>query len=180
MSVTIPERVITIEKAIFKDCVNLKSVTLQEGITTIKNQAFWECSSLEEVLIPYSLKSIEDFAFIGCKSLLNLIRPDKVTFVEDLGLKIDYVHTYIGTVKSNSAEWVYMWDELARDPINSICADPTVCLNDSEVWQYMGTHYDGEISHNFRHRCHPATNGRCNIEIKPSETYLAQIEENRK
>jgi len=44
----------------------------------------------------------------------------------------------------------------------------------------MGTFYDGEISHNFRHRCHPATDSRYIIDIKPSENYLAEIEAIRK
>ena len=174
--VTIPEKVTAIEKAIFKDCISLKSVVLHEGVTTIKNQAFWDCQSLEEVVIPYSLKSIEDFAFIGCQSLTKMIRPDYVSIIEKLKLKIDFFYTFIGDVEPDSTEWDYMWEELAKEPINSICVDSSVCLNNNEVYEYMGTFYDGEILHNFRHRCHPATDDKFYIDIKPSEPYLAEIE----
>lgn len=179
-SVTMPGKVTTIEIATFKDCVSLKSVILHEGVTTIKNQAFWNCQSLEEVVIPFSLKSIEDFAFIGCQSLTKLLRPDYVSIVENLKLKIDFFYTFIGDVEPDSTEWDYMWEELAKEPINSICVDPSVCLNNNEVYEYMGTFYDGEILHNFRHRCHPASDDKFYIDIKPSEAYLVEIEEFRK
>jgi len=32
-----------------------------------------------------------------------------------------------------------------------------VCLNDGEVWQYMGSKREGsKLIHTFRHRCHPS------------------------
>ena len=178
LSFSIPEKVTSIEMSTFKNCYNLKSVVIPEGVTMIKNQAFWNCCSLEKIVIPYSLISIGSFAFIGCKSLIKLIRPDNVV-IDNIELKVDELHTFIGGVERGSSEWKYMWSKLAKEPINSKCADPTECLNDSEVYQYMGTYFNdsGEIIHNFRHRYHPVTKGKYCVDINSSKRFLAEVED---
>ena len=59
-------------------------------------------------------------------------------------------------VKKESAEWIYMWGELAKNEINKDIEDPMSCKNLGECWQYMDTsNFDGQIKHCFRHRMHP-------------------------
>lgn len=66
---------------------------------------------------------------------------------------------FIGEYLSpGTPEWTAAWAELARDPVNAGQPEPRVCLNEGEVWQYMGPEDDGRQC--FRHRCHPATGQR--------------------
>jgi hypothetical protein len=60
-------------------------------------------------------------------------------------------------VDSESPEWYYMWEQLARHPINRDQADPTLCENNGESWEYMGTELlpNRQWIHKFRHRMHP-------------------------
>jgi len=54
-------------------------------------------------------------------------------------------------------EWDKMWALLGEEDINKDNPSPTVCYNNGENWQYMGTwSLDvGKWYHSFRHRCHP-------------------------
>ncbi len=59
-------------------------------------------------------------------------------------------------VQQNSTEWNYMWDWLADNPINQSLENPSLAINDGEVWQYMGSYQqDTRVIHTFRHRNHP-------------------------
>lgn len=71
------------------------------------------------------------------------------------------------SVKRDTPEWDYMWQELAKHPINKGIKEPTVSYNDGELWEYMGSYvFDKKNSiHEFRHRCHPKTEEREYIKI---------------
>jgi hypothetical protein len=56
-------------------------------------------------------------------------------------------------VAEGSAEWDRMWSRLQTMVGDLESLNPEY----NEAWQYMGT-YRGV--HEFRHRCHPRTNGR--------------------
>jgi hypothetical protein len=57
-------------------------------------------------------------------------------------------------------QWEAMWTELDR------LEGDRVCENCDEVWEYMGSKTLGNtINHWFRHRYHPSTNGRKEIQI---------------
>ena len=64
----------------------------------------------------------------------------------------------IRSVNAESLEWYYMWAKLAEHPLNCDQAEPTLCENNGETWQYMGTELlpNGQWIHKFRHRMHPA------------------------
>ncbi|AFY75424.1 hypothetical protein Syn7502_03589 (plasmid) [Synechococcus sp. PCC 7502] len=48
--------------------------------------------------------------------------------------------------------WEIIWNQLG------ILEGDTECLNNNEVWQYMGSKIEGsDYVHTFRHRCHPRT-----------------------
>ncbi len=57
----------------------------------------------------------------------------------------------------------------------------TVCLNDGEAWQYMGTGpvfgtvpAFTKVAHCFRHRCHPSAGARLYMMVSPSQEWLEQ------
>ena len=64
-TITIPEKVTTINSAAFEDCTALKSVSGMEGVTRIDKNAFKECWSLKSMTFPKSLTSIGTDAFLG-------------------------------------------------------------------------------------------------------------------
>ena len=88
-------------------------------------------------------------------------------------MRSDYYH-----VHPNMPEWEYMWEELAKHPVNAGRSQPTQCLNEGEVWQYMGS---DERGHSFRHRCHPhfrennITIRRLSLILTPSTKELIKL-----
>jgi hypothetical protein len=69
-------------------------------------------------------------------------------------------------------EWDYMWDWLAKHPINDNLSDPTLAMNNNEAWQYMGTiTHDNRFIHQLRHRCHPMTNEVKELYLKASDGF---------
>jgi len=65
ISFTIPDSVVYIEEAAFKDLVNLKSVTFGEnsGLKEIGNYAFYKTYELETFTLPDTVEKIGDYAF---------------------------------------------------------------------------------------------------------------------
>jgi len=62
-------------------------------------------------------------------------------------------------ITPESIEWNFMWNWLANHPINKDNEEPTVCLNNTQSWQYMGSYKNGKkVITEFRHRIHPITN----------------------
>lgn len=67
----------------------------------------------------------------------------------------------------DSIQWKEMWSKLSKHPINKGIKNPKAAINESEVWEYMGSISEGEnIFHEFRHRCHPRYNQREYIRIQ--------------
>ena len=59
-------------------------------------------------------------------------------------------------LKDGSPTWEYIWDELAKNPINDGLENRSIAMNDGEAWQYMGTiEYGNKFLTDFRHRKHP-------------------------
>ena len=80
-SITIPDSVTSIGNAAFKDCSSLTSITIPDSVTFIGACAFNGCSSLTSITIPDSVTSIGWGAFEGCSSLTSITIPDSVTFI---------------------------------------------------------------------------------------------------
>ena len=75
-------------------------------------------------------------------------------------------HSEIYRVKKDSPEWNYMWDELAKNPLNAGQPDPFDCESEGECWQYMDSGYvNNKWVHEFRHRYHPVTKLRWYLRI---------------
>ena len=79
-------------------------------------------------------------------------------------------------MKKVQSEYDYMWDQLAKLPMNKNNEVPQMCENNGEVWQFMGTHYENKkLVHQFRHRCHPKDSKRIYINI-PAHRELKESE----
>jgi hypothetical protein len=75
-------------------------------------------------------------------------------------------------IKKDSQEWNNMWDKLANHPINEGIEEPSLAINESEAWQYMGSfRQDTRVIHEFRHRNHPKFNRREYLKFNSSETF---------
>jgi hypothetical protein len=73
-------------------------------------------------------------------------------------------------IEPNSPEWDFMWEWLAKHPLNKDIAEPTVALNGDQAWQYMGSYKQKDkVIHSFRHRNHPATNSIQTISVNASQ-----------
>jgi hypothetical protein len=85
-------------------------------------------------------------------------------------------------IKIESKEWDYMWDWLSNHPINKDIDNPTIAENQGEEWQYMGSFKNGDnVIHEFRHRCHPATQNKYSVTFAASKDLTAdQIENSAK
>ena len=104
-TVVLPEGLLSIGEAAFRECSNLRQVTfpntlkeiganvfmydkkletvvLPEGLQTIGGAAFRECSNLRQVTFPKTLKKIGNWAFKHCSELESVILPEGL---EELG-----------------------------------------------------------------------------------------------
>ena len=52
-------------------------VVIPEGIISIGNAAFKDCSSLTSIIVPDSVTYLGDNAFYGCRSLRNASLPNR-------------------------------------------------------------------------------------------------------
>lgn len=120
---TIPDTIITIERAAFKNCENLISVsipkgvkelelssfygckslidaTLHEGLTSIGENVFYECEKLKNITIPSTVKLIDTQAFYGGENLTSIVIPSSVNSIASYAFckcyKLKAVY-YLGT-----------------------------------------------------------------------------------
>jgi len=84
---TIPNTVVDIDDAAFKDCSNLRSVIIPESVINIGNDAFLYCTNIEKVTIPGSVKNIGKRAFSYCANMSELTM---LNGVEDIGEEAFY------------------------------------------------------------------------------------------
>ena len=78
-SITIPNKVTSINYKTFAGCSGLTSVTIPNSVTSIGEGAFLKCSGLTSVTIPNSVTRIDANAFYGCSSLTSVTIPNSVT-----------------------------------------------------------------------------------------------------
>ena len=78
-NVVIPNGVITIERAFYKN-TNITSVIIPNSVTTIGNNTFYSCSNLTSIIIPNSVTSIGEYTFYG-SGLTSIILSDSLTSI---------------------------------------------------------------------------------------------------
>ena len=73
-SVTVSNKVTTIDEYAFAGCTSLESIYIPDSVTTIGERAFYECSNLTTATIGENsqLTTIGGYAFSGCSSLTSI------------------------------------------------------------------------------------------------------------
>ncbi len=67
-----------IARSTFNGCTNLKTITIPDRVNSIEEDAFGECRSLIDITLPKSLKWIGRYAFQYCLGLTTVVIPDSV------------------------------------------------------------------------------------------------------
>ena len=80
-SINIPNSVVRIGYAAFRDCEVLTNITLPDSVELIGEKAFSGCKSLSEIFLPNSITQLGDCAFYECESLLSINIPNSISFI---------------------------------------------------------------------------------------------------
>ena len=72
ISVSIPDSVTTLPKALFSGCDKIVTVKLPKHVTILPDSIFENCTSLEKVVMPMDVTSLGERAFYGCTSLQSI------------------------------------------------------------------------------------------------------------
>ncbi len=86
-SVTLSQRVLTIERNAFKECTSLSSVEISENLVNIEYGAFYGCSSLKSFDVPSRVEKIGISAFEGCTLLESVTFKEKVSLIGEAAFK---------------------------------------------------------------------------------------------
>ena len=82
-TVTMSDKVTTIDVAAFSGCTNLTNITLSNNIGRILYAAFQGCSNLSKITLPSSLWFLDEAVFQYCHSLTEIIIPENVQTLKD-------------------------------------------------------------------------------------------------
>ncbi len=77
----IPDNIITIGYAAFKDNKNIKNIISSSNLKNIEDGAFASCTNLYSIDIPNGVTYIGKSAFRLCENLVKAELPDSVTFI---------------------------------------------------------------------------------------------------
>lgn len=80
-SITLPNSIMSIEKAAFKGCTSLTNVYFSNSINHIGEEAFEGCDKLMNISLPNNLVTIGINAFKNCYKLARAIIPNSVTTI---------------------------------------------------------------------------------------------------
>ncbi len=82
-SINLPEGLIEIDDAAFKNCSNLEDISFPESLNKIGDSAFQYCSKLKSINLHEGM-TIGGRAFNGCESLKELTIPKNVRFLRSV------------------------------------------------------------------------------------------------
>ncbi len=77
--INLPDGLLSIGSATFKDCLELEQITLPASVKEISNNLFNGCLKLKSFNVPAGITSIGDSAFAGCEQLGQITIADTVT-----------------------------------------------------------------------------------------------------
>ena len=117
-TINIPQTVMSIETAAFS-ATGLKKVTLPDRLTSIESAVFAECDHLETVELPRNLKSICSMAFSKCRNLKSVDIP---AGVEEISPSAFEECTSLAAIRFPEGGKVYD----AREGINAIVKGDTL------------------------------------------------------
>lgn len=81
--IIVPSSITSLEKAVFREFMNIQEIELQSQLKEIPSSTFSLCSSLETITLPEGLTRIGSKAFSGCKALKSINIPSTVTNIYD-------------------------------------------------------------------------------------------------
>jgi len=81
-SVTIGNKVATIESAAFSNCTGLTSIVIPDSVTSLGTQVFLGCEKLASVNIPNGITAIKDYTFSRTK-ISSITIPNTITSIGD-------------------------------------------------------------------------------------------------
>lgn len=84
-TVVIPDTVVDIGIAPFRNCYNLSNITFSKNLNHISVYAFENCVSLKSVKLPDTVESIYTGAFWGCTGITEFYMPAALDFVSSDG-----------------------------------------------------------------------------------------------
>ena len=115
-SIYIPDSVTTIGSSAFEGCTSLTSIYIPNSVTTIEDNAFYECSNLTTVTISENsqLISIGSSAFEGCSSLTSIYIPDSVTTIGSRAFYFCSKLTIYCEASSKPSGWDSNWNYYSR------------------------------------------------------------------
>ena len=80
-SITLNNKVTSIDEYAFSGCTNVEYITNISYVTSFGDGAFYNCQSLKEITIGNKITSLPYNLFGNCKSLTSLVIPDTVTSI---------------------------------------------------------------------------------------------------
>lgn len=80
--VIMPNSILHLSKALFKDMEHLESIHFSDNITEIPEQIFENCAKLQSIILPNSLETIGAGAFMNCQSLKEIIFNQNLKIIE--------------------------------------------------------------------------------------------------
>ena len=80
-SVVIPDEVIGIGTAAFRNCASLTSVTFGKSLAYMGGNAFSGCEKLQRAKLPESLTELGNYAFYNCRALTEVTLSENLTVI---------------------------------------------------------------------------------------------------
>ena len=118
-SVTIPNKVTTIEREAFSDCSNLTSIIIPNSVTFIGCHAFSDCSSLTSIISLAYTPPVSAGCFFGIKSDCSIIIPCKSM-----------------TAYQTSDYWIYLF--YTNNITGSYYTEISATINEGETYTEYG------------------------------------------
>lgn len=82
----VPNDVLSIRIAAFKDCRNLKKITIPNSVKRIGERSFSNCTALSFIKIPFGVLEIGQGAFLDCTDLEIISLPESIEIVANSAL----------------------------------------------------------------------------------------------
>lgn len=72
-TITLPNKLISIDDAVFSNCSNLTKITIPKSVSYIGFCSFMNCKKLKAIVIPIKVNNLFSSVFYGCTSLSKVI-----------------------------------------------------------------------------------------------------------
>ena len=155
LSVSLPEQMTELSKAMFHGCNSLVSISLPKSLITIREMAFIECDSLYAITIPENVEDLVGGTFAECSNLhsvvfrgTKLVNIGPATFQNCIALKTITLpnglqtigeQAFTGCSKLTAVHIPSSVIEIGEDIFNGAPSAVIYCTKDSEAQKYAQT-----------------------------------------